>query len=218
MILREIYLYPDLRQYPDDITGNVRDQTRCLCNYLERNTLKPLRYKTEGFKRICVVGSKESSGKVFVNSSGVACVDVKFSESEYQSNSGNLEEYFISLLSEGLSKIDEQLSIPLAEIYEGLRSFRDGGYENEWVYKTKTIKGTGLKASLHCKLTVEAFSLSLMVSKGKKLVCKKSVLNTPPDEIVFAPMFKDLVATDTDLRITDKFGDTIFEMPVAEVL
>ena len=56
MILREIYLYPDLTAYPREFTSNVRFATRSVCNYLERCWLKPLKLQGD-FKRVCVIGS-----------------------------------------------------------------------------------------------------------------------------------------------------------------
>lgn len=218
MILKELYLYPDLAKYPKDLTNCMRDKTRCLCNYLERNVLKRLRFKTENFKRICVIGSQEPNEKVIVNTSNVACVEVRFDENEYLSMSGvQLEEYFISLLLEGLANLDKNHPIPIAELSKGVESFRNDGYKNQWVHKSKAIKGTGLKANLNCVLTTEKFILTLSICKDNNVVYENEVLNTPPDEIVFVPMFKDLVINESELQITDKFGGIVYELSISEV-
>jgi hypothetical protein len=219
MILKELYLYPDLTEYPQNLTGTVRDQTRCLCNYLERNILKKIRFKAEGFKRICVIGSSNPKNAANINSSNVACIEVEFSESEYLSKAGNeLDEYYISLISEGLANLAKQHPIPLEELHQGLESFRKDGYKNEWVHKSKALKGTDLRASLNCKLTNQNFTLTLRMEKGGRVVYENEVLNTPPDEIVFAPKFKDLIVAEGNIQVTNKFGEVIYELPIAEVV
>jgi len=219
MILKELYLYPDLTEYPQSLTGRVRDQTRCLCNYLERNVLKKTRFKTEGFKRVCIIGSREPKKTATINSSNIVSVDVKFSESEYSSKSGKeLDEYYITLLTEGLTNLGSQHSIPLDELYQGLESYRKGAYENEWVHKSKALKGTGLRASLNCKLTNHNFTLTLRVAKDSKVIYESEVLNTPPDEIVFAHMFKDLIVTESGFQVTNKFDEVIYEQSISEMV
>ncbi len=37
MILKEIYLYPDLGEFSDEIIHPFRDQSRSICNFLERS-------------------------------------------------------------------------------------------------------------------------------------------------------------------------------------
>ena len=219
MILRELYLYPDLVQYPQNLTGTFRDQTRCLCNYLERNVLKKLKFKADGFKRICIIGTSNPKNKVTVNSSNVACIEVLFSEDEYLSKSGNeLDEYFINMLNVGLNKLDEQKQIPLEELCSGLESFRNNAYKNEWVHKSKVIKGTGARANLNCVLTKQSFTLTLSVHKDDIVVLEKEVLNTPPDEIAFTHLFKDLLTSDDALLVNNKFGEIIYELSIKSVV
>ena len=216
MILKELYLYPDLVQYPESLTGAVRDQARCLCNYLERTVLKKLRFKTEGFKRICVIGSRSPKQSAHINTSNVACVEVKFSEGQCSSGSGiELDEYFISLLTEGLDNLNKQYPIPVTELKNGLEEFRNNGYKNEWLHQSKAIKTKGLKASLYCKLTNKNFSLTLAVSNGDSVVFEKEVLNTVPDEIVFVPMFKELIVSESTLQLTNKTGKVVYDIPLS---
>lgn len=219
MILKELYLYPDLVEYPGGITDVFRDQTRCLCNYLERTALKSTRFKSEDFKRICVIGSKTPNDTVTINSSNVACITTSFDPEEYASKSDvELQEYFISMLCNGLDSLSQKESIPIQEIEAEIESFRKAGYKNEWIHKTKKLKGNKLVVSLKCELTVNNFILRMCVTKQKTTVFEEEILKTEPDEIVFTSKFKDIMCNEDVCQVTDKFGEIIYERNISDFI
>jgi len=220
MILKELYLYPDLVEYPKEITSAVRDQTRCLCNFLERNSLKKIKFKTESFKRICIVGHDVPDKKVFINSCNVAVKEAIFDKYLYdfrKKSEQDLHEFFISWLMSGLECLNEQLAIPLENIEEGVQLFRDGDYKNEWIYKSKKIAGTNYKATLKCCLTMNEFKLYLVIDSKSEVIAEELVITTIPDEIVFVRKFNDLVVHNGIVQVLDKFGDLVFEYNVANI-
>ena len=85
MILRDIYLYPDLVEFPQELTSTFRYQTRSLCNFLERNVLKRLKFETDGFRRLCIIGTSAPKEGVFVNTAKAACVEVFLDVARYGS-------------------------------------------------------------------------------------------------------------------------------------
>ncbi len=217
MILKELYLYPDLVEYSDNVTDPFRDQSRSICNFLERE-LKPVKFKTSGFKRICFIGKSVAGNKCWVNSSNVLTVEVEFDEKQYLALAKEeLNPYFITLLKAGLAKCREQFEIPLEHLISSLESFSAGGYVNKWCFKTKQIKELGIKCALNGQLTTDNFLLTLVVSKSKEVIYDKEILKTVPDEIVFAPMVKDICLEGDKLTVSDKFGDPTFQLAVNEL-
>ena len=217
MILKELYLYPDLVEYPSGVTDIFRDQTRCLCNYLERTALKSIRFNSEGFKRICVIGSATPNDIVTINSCNVACINTNFDPEVYKSNSKvELQEYFISMLCNGLNNLSQQVSIPIQEIESGIESFRKAGYKNEWIHKSKKLKGSKLLVSLKCELTVDDFILRLCVTKQEEIIFVEEILKTAPDEIVFVSKFKDIICNEGVCQVSDKFGEIIYERNISD--
>lgn len=217
MILKEIYLYPDLVDYAGSIVHPFRDQSRSICNYLERR-LKRIKFDAEGFKRICFVGKKEPNSGCFVNSSKVLIVEISFDENQYTSlKKDQLNTFFSQMLVTGIEKCQKQYEISGNELLKGLENFRENGCVNRWTFKTKTFKDIGIKCALKCELTIDAFHLSLVITKGKEVLLTREILKTEPDEIVFVPMFKDVKLVGDRLVVMDKFGDAIYNVMLDEL-
>ena len=75
MILKEIYLYPDLGEFSDEIIHPFRGQSRSICNFLERHRGAE-KFETPNFKKICFVGTRQAVNEPCVNSSGALIVNV----------------------------------------------------------------------------------------------------------------------------------------------
>jgi hypothetical protein len=217
MILKELYLYPDLVDFKDDIVHPFRDQSRSICNYLER-VLKPIKYDTKGFKRICFIGKNKPNLECFVNSSKVLIVEIYFDEKKYKSlEREQLNSLFSQMLISGVEKCQGQYEIPRDELLRGLADFCESGYVNRWTFKTKLIKDIGVKCALECELTTDTFYLNLVFYKGSEMLSTREILKTEPDEMVFTPMFKDISLEGDSLVIMDKFGDAIFSATFDEL-
>lgn len=218
MILKDIYLYPDLVDYPTELTSDFRYKSRSLCNYLDREVLKILKYKTDAFRRICIIGKASPKDSYFINTSNVLTIEVKFDEKEYQSlHSDQLNEYFIRLLVKGLSKIKKHIDIPETELLNGIEHFRSIGYINQWTFKKKSIRDIGVKCFLDCNLTIDNFHLNLLIYKSKELIFEKEILKMAPDELLFVPYLKDIIFDGKNLEVIDKHGKTIFNLPIDEL-
>ncbi|SIO92802.1 hypothetical protein [Vibrio spartinae] len=217
MILKELYLYPDLVEYSDEIVHPFRDQSRSICNYLERE-LKLVKFDANGFKRICFIGKSVPSKDCYINSSKVLIVEFKFDEKNYLSlDNSELNDFFRELLELGITKCERQYSIPSHELRESLAKFKEGGFLNEWCYKSKMIKEIGIKCSLECRLTITDFHLNLVIEKENSIIWQKEILRTAPDEVVYIPMFKDVTLRNGSLVVLDKFGDSIYELYVKDL-
>ncbi|EBS7636927.1 hypothetical protein CDR68_25120, partial [Salmonella enterica] len=175
MILKELYLYPEILDYGEDITFLFKRQSRSLCNYIERY-LKKIKYKTDSFKRICFVCQKEPLPDTYVNTCNVLCVSIPMDEDEYTGkNKDALNEYFIELLMSGVDKCNKTHMLPNDEIIAAINEFRKGGYVNEWVFKKKRLRELGLEFILKCSLTIDEFSLDLYIAKEKNVIFRDNI-------------------------------------------
>jgi hypothetical protein len=210
MILKEIYLYPDLVDFHEDVVNPFRDQSRSICNYLERQ-LKPIKFKTEGFKRICFIGKTNPEPGHFINSSNVLIVEVRFDEQKYKTlGTDQLNEFFYEMLKSGIEKCQEQCDISGGALLDALKSFQENGWQNKWIFKEKSIKAKGVKCALECELTINNFQLHLVFYRLKERILSRKILTTEPDEIVFSHLFKDISIDGEILVILDRFGNAIY--------
>lgn len=125
MILKEIYLYPELTEYGDDIIHPFRDQSRSICNFLERS-LSVEKVETPNFKKICFIGTNQAAGDAYVNSSGALIVNVTLDEGAYKkcTSTTELNEFFIQMLLEGLGKSAQHAVLPAQFLKEAIDEFR----------------------------------------------------------------------------------------------
>lgn len=213
MIFKELYLYPDLVEYSDNVVVPFRDQSRSVCVYLER-FIKPLKFKAD-FKRIVFVGKSNPNDKIFLNSCNVLSVGIPFDEQEYESlDEDKLNHYFIGLLRNGINKCAKQTDIPYEELLNGLLEFEKGKYINQWQFKRRSFRELGVKCSLDCELTIHNFHLSLSVEKKGKVIWEKEILTTEPDEICYYYHFKDIIFKDNKIIVIDRSDKAMFELPI----
>jgi len=216
MILKEVYLYPDLTEYSDEIIHPFRDQSRSVCNFLERH-LSAEKFETVGFKKICFVGTKHTMQEVYVNSSGALIVPVTMDEVAYKNcvTADELNEFFISLLLNGLATAIKHIALPVALFKDTLDEFRRNHFKNEWVFKSKKIKNPACTCVLECRLTIDFFLLSFKVVKSNTCVLDKEILRTAPDEVVFLPYLKDIKEENGRIKVIDKSGMAFYTTTAA---
>jgi hypothetical protein len=208
--LKNIYLYPDLVEFQSDAVRPFRDQTRYICNFLQRH-LKSSDLEVNGFNKICIVCKSAPRDACYVNSSNALIVEIPFCVDEYCSTAEeNLPEYFIGLLNIGFEKGSKEFHLPIDDLNTAIQLFRNAAYENEWVYFEKYFKFIGLKCRLLCALRMSYFSLTFEATRGRELVFSQEILRTIPDEIVFMHRFKEVKFANGQLIVIDKFGGVLF--------
>ncbi len=219
MILATLYLKIGVLKLPVEYTYGFLKRSRFLCNYLEREVLKKLRFKAVGFNRIVISLDAKPADGVFVNSSQVLCVELPFNPTEYESKSDEaLTFYYMEYLKAGLHKCAESVSIPLEALLQGMKEFEAGGFKNEWLYKRRAFREYGLNASLLCALTMNEFKLRLQIQRGKETVFDQVILQTDPDEIAFAYRFNDIVVEDDSLVVVAKYDVPLWKKPISTFL
>ena len=216
MILKHLYLYPDLVEFNtrlDDLHV-VRDQTRHICNFIERQ-LAQYKFSAEGFSRICVIGCSNSQKEMYIHSSQALSVPIQFDMNECRSvPKHKLGDYYAELLKTGLVRCATKYSIPLNEMLGWIDSLKGNDYRNEWTFKEKTFRKYGIKCRLDCVLTIDEFKLRLSINKKEENLFDGIILTTPPDEISFHYRFKDIAIEGDKVVVTDRIGGALFSATI----
>lgn len=220
MILKSIFLYPDLVEFSTrekDLLA-VRDQTRHICNYLDRR-LPTLKFQADGFNRICIIGQTHPH-ETHINSSSVLAVYIPFDMDACRSvPQSELSDYYAGLLKIGLEKCYTTHKIPRDELLFWLEEMKRDNYRNEWTFKGKTFREHDIRCRLDCSLTIENFTLRLKISRKDIEVFDEVILTTPPDEIAFHHKFKDLFIENGNIVVTTRLpGESLFTIPIPAAL
>lgn len=219
MILKTIYLYIGETGLPKEFTYAFLKHSRFICNWLEREIFGAIRFEASGFKRIVITLCSNPRSAPFINSSNVACVELKFDRGLIDTLAGDdLAKYQIDLLRSGIERCSLVFSIPKTELLHGLDLFINGGMKNEWLHKRITFKEYQLSAVLTCKLTQNLFALCLTVLHRKIITFKEIILETEPDEIVFERKFKDIEITNGSLVVKAKYGEILKDLPLSRLI
>ena len=212
MLLRDVSLFLNIDEYGGDYSSDFQFRSRYVCNFVRRQIV-PVRFKTGGFGSIVVEGCREPTNECPIRGEKVLSATVAFDQQEYESLAqGEHHEFFIGMLLEGLEKCSQHHEIPLKELQSAIEEFRSGGYKNEWVHQSKLLRGSGLRGILLCKMDSERFTLYLRLERKGKVVFEEQILETEPDETIFAHEFKEVVLKNNKIVVEDKFGDPTFSM------
>jgi hypothetical protein len=219
MILKSLYLHIGVLGLPADYTYSFKKRSRFICNWLEREVLKPLKQQCNGFHRIVVMLCSAPNPSVYVNTSKVACVEIPFDRHRIDASTGiAFTELQIAMLKSGIEKCADTATIPKSELLRGLEVFVEQGMKNEWLHKKRTFKQQNLTAALSCKMTQEVFSLRLSVLHHKTTVFDGVILETETDEIVFNHKFKDITIDNDNLVVTARIGPPLWTKPLVELV
>lgn len=217
MLLRDISLFLNLEEYGGKNSSDFQFRSRYLCNFVRRR-VAPLRFKADGFGSIVVEGCREPVEACPIVGESVASATVRFDQQRYESlEPAECHEFFIGMLLEGLAKCACHHQIPLSEIKAAIEEFRAGGYRNEWIFKKRAFRAAGLQASLNCSLDMEKFILTLRLKRKGVVVYEAPVLETKPDETIFAYRFKDVVLDGQTVIVTNDFGKPTFSLDLASL-
>src|SRR3569833_357112 len=188
-------IYIGLMSNPDDLStpkafkSDFGFRNRFIGNYLTRK-LKELKPVSLNFSRIALIASKSPIKENEVLESFLR-VSVSFDRSKYESLlKEELPDFFIAMYKEGIMKASQTHEIPAEFLLVRLEEFKANNYLNEWEFKSKSFKELGLKATLICKMTMDFFSLTLVLTKKSEVIFTEEILNTLPDEIIYHWQFK----------------------------
>lgn len=217
MLLKHVYLYLNLDEYPDALVTPFGFRTRYVCNYLERR-LRSLRFHAEGFSKICVQGRHAPEESCPIVPENAVVPAVRFDELRYKAlGPDEHHEFFIDMLCQGLEKCARHHSVPLAQMLEAIDEFRRGGYKNEWTQQKKLLRPLALRSSLHCSLDTQRFILTLKLERKDQTVFEQRILETEPDEIIFGYQFKEVALEGNNVVVKNRFGKPTFSLDLSSL-
>lgn len=218
MLLRGLWLKLDEPGLPVDYAYAFLKGSRHVCNWLEREALKPLRFQADGFDRIVIAFRAQPRDDVWLNSEKVACLELPFARASFDATpAAERGAWYVARLREGLAACARSLRIPLAELEAGLDAFVAGGLRNAWVHRVRRFRQQGLRVALGCELTLSQFRLELTVERAGRVALREVILETDPDERAFAWRFDDVRLEGARLVVTSKTSQPLWQRPVAEL-
>jgi len=217
MLLKRVGLALSPDEYAGELTSEFVFRTRYLCNYVNR-ALTSLRFATPNFRQVIVRGVHSPIDECLVVPEASVRATVRFDEARYRAmGPDEHHEFFLVMLEEGLEKCARHHEIPIDFLRGSIRSFRDGGYRNEWVHQQKLLRPAGIRASLLCRLDSERFELTLRLERQGLVTFERVILETKPDELIFAYRFKEVVLRDDEVVVLSKFGEVLYSVPIANL-
>lgn len=216
MILKHIFLYLKPDEFPRQYRSEFAFRTRYVCNYLQREVLRPLKFRTDGYSRLAIQAQHDPDPRCRVVPENALDIPIAFDQVEHDALRGDeSHEFYISMLVEALDKASQQHDIPHTELMNGIAAFRRGGYRNDWTHQKKMLKGLGVQASLLCSLDQEAFRLRLRLERQHEIVFEREILVTKPDEIIYTHEFKDVITEDGRIIVRNGYGNTVLAVDAA---
>lgn len=214
MIIKHVYLDLNGDEYERQLVVDFGFRTRYICNFIERG-IRSAKIRSAEYDAICMRGTAAPMSSCEVVPESALRVPVAFSLDAYQAlTPHDHHEFYISMLQEGFARCCQERHLPSSPFAQAIDDFRRARYVNEWTHKSKMLEGN-IKATLQCHLDCQKFVLTLILEKQGRQLYHAPVLETKPDEIIFAGLFKDVVSSDGYVTVTDKFGDPTFSLDLA---
>jgi len=187
---------------------------RFIGNYLSRK-LKESKVETINIKRIILIGYLNEFNEDSLFESSLR-IFVPFNKVQYDIlKKDELPDFFIEMYKTGIIKASQTHEVPVEFLLTKLVEFKENNYKNEWEFKSKTFKEIGIKATLFCKMTMDFFSLTLVLTKKNEVVFTKEILNTLPDEIIYHWQFKDIILENNEIKVLNEFKDPIYTLDLS---
>ena len=237
MILKHIYLALDGVDFIDTrIISDFNFQSDFITHFIEQRLTK-IKFETNNFQTLTIRGRKEPRDiLIYRNHFKSLDIEIPFNVNRYKElypyeneyplqgllkpviNESDFNNFLLELLMQGFEKAHEQKApIPYEFLLNTTLDFKANGFRNEWEHKTRTFKEYGVKIILFCKLTVNYFSLDMIIIKNKHEIFRKEILKTLPSAIIYKDEFKDIRLEDDKFLVTnDKYeSPPLFELPLS---
>jgi hypothetical protein len=217
-VIRDIVLQIDYEEgvgWDGIYTRDFEFRCRFIGNYLKRRLTKS-GFEPMDFNRLAINGCVD---KLYSNriSESYLCVAVPFDKNRYDSlTKEEMPDFFLDMYKKGILRAQETHQLPVDFFLKELGEFKINGFKNEWEFKSKICKEIGIKATLFCRMTLDAFTLSLVLYKNKEVIYNREILNTFPDETCYHYLFKDLIFEDDKIIVTGWYNaPPLFELDLS---
>lgn len=211
MLLNSVRLYLHTDEFDRGIGNDFLFRSCYVSNFVTRHVR--LRKAEAERRHVFVQGRRSDESATLVSVDGHLIVPTAFDGARFESLApGEQHEFFLEMLLARFVKCSRDHQVPLDVLVEIIEVFRNGGYRNEWTHQRKVLRSLGLRAELRCQLDSDRFGLTLRLEGNGSLVFERQILETQPDELLFAHRFKDVVVEGDAIVVRDKYGDTVFSV------
>ncbi|MEJ5052591.1 hypothetical protein WH221_22390 [Chryseobacterium culicis] len=224
----------------DKIVSDFNFQTDYFTHFIEMN-LRKLKYETESYNMLLLRAKKKPSDFFSIEPEFKSLtIEVFFDENKYEKlypfkneyplngkllkpiEDENLFHVFLfNIINEGLDKGKKlNAPIPYWQLKEIVLDFKNKNFQNEWMFKSKIFKDLNIKVSLYCRLTINYFTLEIIIEKNKIVVLKKEILRTLPSSIMYNHEFKDIIFESGKIKVMkDRFEpSTLYEVSLDSLI
>lgn len=134
-------------------------------------------------------------------------LELEFDPVEYQNlREDEYQEYLIAFVTRGVMMCRNERDVPIRAITRALASFRDGGYQCNWVALVREFDQAGLVVELHAHLEMYHFKLFVRVLKHGREVMNTLALRTEPAELMYSWRFSTVELAGNLLIIRNRVG------------
>jgi len=209
-----------------DYSYAVKLKTKHICNYIERNCLKPLKFQTKDNQGIIISfrhGYNDATDSTFepkISPTNRVSCTLAFDKEKYDrlKTDNDYREFCLESLLQAFETAKGKYEIPTTEILESFEELRQNNFVNEWLHKKKAVKTKKILVELHCAMTIDQFQLTLKVSQNNKEIYKKVILETDPDEFAFQYKLGDILVDDEAIIITTKTKKELYKLSFSELV
>ncbi|ALU27322.1 hypothetical protein AS202_14640 [Myroides odoratimimus] len=212
--------------YDSGFKDPFRDEFNLSINFINNYISKKIQLlnldTTEDFNTIHIEPTFMNVG---VNKKVAGSKTIKISlyfDKEYYMSIGEVDkiEYCLKLVYDGCEQLFKTNNFLLLELNNIFITFKEAGYINRLLYKTKKFKDNKLEVKLYRDFTSTSLSLNLIVVnlENKEVLLNDILIKTLPDELCFNPLFKDIILLNNQLIITEFQNRPKFIFELGDVL
>jgi len=200
MILKNIFFQINVKDETSDYKHKFYTKSRHICNYIERNCLRPLKFYSDSFQGIGIdlrfgYEAKFMNVEPYISPNKTLVTVLTFDKKRYDNmkTDGEFRDYLYETLMKAFFKLktDSKYVFPSVEILNCYNELKEKNFINEWLFKRKTDRSKKIVAELYCLMTIEALNLKLKVTQNKDEVFYKKIHEETTNNMVYR-QFKDL--------------------------
>ncbi len=224
MYLRYIALDCEFNYPSDSFYLRFRANTNFIQDYLSKEIRKQKLPISDNFHMICVKLSSTPSSIRLLPSLKVLEVNllVEKSELEFYEQMRTLEErcdFCLSVLERGYRLASPSYNLPLKQLLDLHKCFKQVGYVDEWLIKRFTLKPQGVIVTLIGCFTAFDFHVTLKAvnDKAATVISEQVIIRTDPYWVCFEKDIKNIHIENNDIIIEDSFGNINVTISLSEL-
>lgn len=209
-MIKKLYLQLDTSSshYHEKASSFV-NETNFITEYISRDIAK-LKLKYEKANQLIIeIDSKIEEAKYHKTFTTVGCCIFSEYEELEKLNETQWNENILTKIKEAVDLYKPLMPSLVPVIHGSIDAFREGSYENIWLFKKRRITGIGT-AKLICELDREQFVLSLVIENKTEEVYRKIILKELPDSLSYHHRFKDIKIEKDNIYVIDRHAEEPF--------